>query len=178
MYEEVQKRKSPVSIAAATMFLGGVGLALADGEAAVPTWDAAQGTTLTQYSTTMKYTSSMDPKMTSTVPPRKRGPNKNPHNRAVSTRENSLCDSPDTGVCLNGTAGFRRLNGTTLRRPGTGRQPKQGSMQHRRASPNNAQYPSRSTSQSSISTTMMTATGRDAERGSRDRSNATGQTHP
>jgi hypothetical protein len=60
-------RKSLLSIAAATMFLGGVGLALADGEAAVPTWDAAQGTTLTQYSTTMKYTSSVDPNMTSTV---------------------------------------------------------------------------------------------------------------
>jgi len=28
-------------------------------------------------------------------PPRKRGPNKNPPNRAASTRGNSLCDSPD-----------------------------------------------------------------------------------
>jgi hypothetical protein len=58
-------RKSLLSLAAATMFLGGVGLALAEGE--TPTWDAAQGTTLTQYSTTMKYTSSMYPNMTPTV---------------------------------------------------------------------------------------------------------------
>jgi hypothetical protein len=68
MHEEDPMKKSLLSIAAALMFLAGVGLASAQSE--VPseaTWNANQGALMTTHYTSMKYTSFKDPNMTPTV---------------------------------------------------------------------------------------------------------------
>jgi Protein of unknown function (DUF1236) len=57
-------KKSLLSIATASMFLAGVGLAVAQSETpSEPTWASNQGAMMTQYSTSQKYTSFRDPNM-------------------------------------------------------------------------------------------------------------------
>ena len=57
-------RKSLLSVAAATMFLTGVGLASAQSESpSEPSWNANDGALMTQHYTTMKYTTYQDSSM-------------------------------------------------------------------------------------------------------------------
>jgi hypothetical protein len=61
-------RKSLFSIVTASLLLSGVGLASAQKTTTTTTqWTPAQGTAMTTYSTTQKYTSFSDPGLTPTV---------------------------------------------------------------------------------------------------------------
>jgi Protein of unknown function (DUF1236) len=61
-------RKSLLSVAAASLFLAGGGLAFAQSEAhSEQSWTAAQGPMMTEYSTTKHYISFKDPTLTPTI---------------------------------------------------------------------------------------------------------------
>ncbi len=61
-------RKSLFSIVTASVLLSGAGLASAQTTTTTTTqWTPAQGTAITQYSTTQKYQSFSDPAMTPTI---------------------------------------------------------------------------------------------------------------
>jgi hypothetical protein len=67
-HEETPMRKSLFSIATAAMLVSGVGLASAQTTTTTTTqWTAADGTAMTQYSTTQKYQSFSDPALVPTV---------------------------------------------------------------------------------------------------------------
>ena len=60
-------RKSVFSIATASVFLAGVGLASAQSSTTTTTWTNDQGSAITQYSTTQHYKSFSDPSMNPSV---------------------------------------------------------------------------------------------------------------
>ena len=60
-------RKSLFSIVTASVLFAGVGIASAQTTTTTTTWTPAQGTAITQYSTTQNYQSFTDPTLTPTV---------------------------------------------------------------------------------------------------------------
>jgi hypothetical protein len=68
-HEETSMRKSLFSIVTASVLVSGVGLASAQTSTTTTTtqWTPAQGTAMTQYSTTQHYQSFSDPALTPTI---------------------------------------------------------------------------------------------------------------